>query len=565
MDENGNLNLLSKDWYSKTSGWALSGQPIVATGYPKKIGAADGEVFKEFAGMDKYSALNLNNGTVLIIVENNTIYELFNNTVTGNKYTAEMLGFTATTKGTFTRYADMVQVDLEGHGNMTLVSGTQLHCPQSSGNCSDEEQKPRTGVQMFDGLTGKSMSAFKVCQTFAGIEIISQDEASFTALVFNQFIGNRMTYNPKLEMSMTGQMDLRYGSKAPFTNNVYFDCPEHFCISSTIDAAAHTSIGGHATLITRGEHYWYLNSWPPKNQLYPSKAISIKDDLKHPGHLDAAFTIQITYTTYFIRDKTYVTMIPDRDKVDGGWQQAGPFPLSDIIGTSLNLPSATYFHQANETLFVFSGDMVDMYLFKDNKFAKLGVTKDIANYNGLPANMDAALYLSSNESYFFKGNYHYKFDTDRFDKGGPFVPVLSQGNLIECPASFYDNYRAFGQSLGVADYNSFVKYIGAFLPQTPKPIVRQATTIPIETTTLKPNGPAASKAAVRSDTLAIVLIVIGGVLVLAAVAVITFFLTYRKPKRGWGSKSNSNSDPRWDTESKSLSNPGLPVKDTETT
>ncbi|XP_075235425.1 matrix metalloproteinase 1 isoform X2 [Lycorma delicatula] len=184
------------------------------------------------------------------------------------------------------------------------------------------------------------------------------------------------------------------------------------CTDATIDAIFNSAEG--VTYAFKGEHYWKLteDSIAPG---YP-KLIS-KSWPGLPGKLDAAFTYK-NGKTYFFKGSKYWRYTGK--KVDGDYPK-------EISEGFTGIPDSI------DAAMVWSGNG-KIYFFKGKKFWRFDPTqkppvkntypKPIANWEGIPDNLDAALHYTNGYTYFFKGGSYYRFNDRNFavDSADPPFP-----------------------------------------------------------------------------------------------------------------------------------------------
>ncbi|CAB3385904.1 Hypothetical predicted protein [Cloeon dipterum] len=170
-----------------------------------------------------------------------------------------------------------------------------------------------------------------------------------------------------------------------------------------------------STYLFKGDSYWKLTE-DGVAAGYPRSISSGWPGL--PGSIDAAFTYSKNGRTYFFKGSQYYRF--SGKTMDDGY----PKMISDGFQ---GIPSSV------DAAFVWSGNG-KIYFFKDGQFYRFDPTakppvkstypKPIANWAGVPDNLDAALQYTNGYTYFFKGGQYYRFNDRTFavDSADPPFP-----------------------------------------------------------------------------------------------------------------------------------------------
>lgn len=215
------------------------------------------------------------------------------------------------------------------------------------------------------------------------------------------------------------------------------------CKNPKVDTIFNTADGN--TYIFKGNQYWKLTE-DAVAKGYP-KLIS-KGWPGLPGNINAAFTYK-NGKTYFFKGSQYWRY--NGRKMDGDY----PKPISEgFTGIPDNI----------DTAMVWSGNG-KIYFYKGSKFwrfdpsqrppVKSTYPKPIANWEGVPDNLDAAFQYTNGYTYFYKDNAYFRFNDRAFavDQVNPAFPRSTAYWWFGCKSATRgtlgtDNSRGFLQEEG---------------------------------------------------------------------------------------------------------------------
>jgi len=182
--------------------------------------------------------------------------------------------------------------------------------------------------------------------------------------------------------------------------------------------------GGVDTMVTlknddsyvfKGKKYWKLTETSVAAG-YPRIISDDWDGL--PGNLDAAFTWK-NGKMYFFKGTRYWRFSASR-QLDEGF----PKDISDGFEGIPNDVDAAFVWGKNNKIYFFKGSNYWKFDPKKNPPVDVSYPRPIANWDGIPNHLNAAMQYHNGNTYFFKDGQYYRFDEDTFavDKNGPSYP-----------------------------------------------------------------------------------------------------------------------------------------------
>ncbi|CAA9999914.1 unnamed protein product [Nesidiocoris tenuis] len=174
------------------------------------------------------------------------------------------------------------------------------------------------------------------------------------------------------------------------------------CNDATIDTLFNSAEG--VTYAFKGLHYWKLTeeSIAPG---YPKLISRSWPGL--PGNIDAAFTYK-NGKTYFFKGSQYWRYTGK--KVDGSY----PKKISEGFAGIPDSIDAAMVWGGNGKIYFYKGSKFWRFDPTQKPPVKSTYPKDIANWEGVPNNLDAALQYTNGYTYFFKKGQYYRFNDRTF-------------------------------------------------------------------------------------------------------------------------------------------------------
>jgi len=182
--------------------------------------------------------------------------------------------------------------------------------------------------------------------------------------------------------------------------------------------------GGVDTMVTlknddsyvfKGKKFWKLTETSVAPG-YPKIISEEWDGL--PGNLDAAFTWK-NGKMYFFKGTRYWRFSTSK-QLDEGF----PKDISEGFESIPNDVDAAFVWGKNNKIYFFKGSNYWKFDPKKNPPVDNSYPRPIANWDGIPNHLNAAMQYHNGNTYFFKDGQYYRFDEETFavDKSGPSYP-----------------------------------------------------------------------------------------------------------------------------------------------
>jgi len=179
---------------------------------------------------------------------------------------------------------------------------------------------------------------------------------------------------------------------------------KELCRSNTVDTMV--SLKDGVTYAFKGEKYWKLTDTSVEAG-YPR---AISDDWAGlAGNLDASFTWK-NGKTYFFKGSKYW-----RFSGEGNMDFGYPKEFSKGFSGIPENVDAAFLWPVNNKIYFFKGSKYWKFDPEKNPPVSDTYPRPIANWVGIPNNLDAAIQYSNGKSYFFKDGKYFRFDDRKFE------------------------------------------------------------------------------------------------------------------------------------------------------
>jgi len=213
------------------------------------------------------------------------------------------------------------------------------------------------------------------------------------------------------EKSTTPGIGLRGGFKPSTTTEAPINNRE-LCDKAKIDTMV--TLQNDTTFAFKGNKYWKLTDTSIEPG-YPRSITADWDGL--PGDLDAAFTWN-NGRSYFFKGSEYWRFTNGR--MDKGYPKALSAGFSGIPRDV----DAAFVWPANGKIYFFKGSEYWKFDPEADPPVPSSYPRPVANWDGIPNNIDAAVQYTNGKVYFFKKGQYYRWDDDNFsvDDANPSFP-----------------------------------------------------------------------------------------------------------------------------------------------